>query len=121
MTAVSGDNRTPGIGPSHSHVLESNVTNSGTLTLGWINPDDFVSIGRPWNNDLFNYVARVASITFAPGRQFVLEGEMTFATAANIEGNTIVPYFTLSGAGNEDSPYKDNLDNLEQHYYRVII
>ena len=117
VTAESDDDCAPSIGPSY---FGSGVTNSGTLKLGWTNPDDFVYIGDPWNSGLLNDVARVESITF--DKVFLLEGGTTFATAANIEGHKIVPYLPFTGEGTEGNPYIiASADDWNIHHRRLLV
>ena len=78
-----------GIGPG----VESNEPyhNSGTLTLGWTNPDDYIKFGyfatRQKNS--------LNSFTFADGKMFILEGTNTIATASNIANAKLVPAAVL--------------------------
>lgn len=87
VTATGGYRESEGIG------LGRNISNSsGTLTLGWTNPSDFVKI-----NCLSNSRGKtLKSITFADGKVFVLDGTTTLATADNIAGKKIVPALTLA-------------------------
>lgn len=62
------------IGNSKNH-------NFGTLVLGWTHSTDFIQATT--------YSA--ASISFAEGKQFLLDGTTTIATTSNINGNKIVP------------------------------
>ena len=92
QVTATGNGGSEGIG------LGRNISNSsGTLTLGWTNPSDFVKI-----NCLSNSRGKtLKSITFADGKVFVLDGTTTLATADNIAGKKIVPALTLA----------DNADN----------
>ena len=85
-----------GIGPGRSDP-------SGTLKLGWTNPDDFVYI-KSGNSD-----TKIASITFVEGKQFYLEHTATFATATNLYDYKLIPYTgtlpSLAGEGTENNPY----------------
>ena len=87
VTATGGYRESEGIG------LGRNISNSsGTLTLGWTNPSDFVKI-----NCLSNSRGKtLKSIAFADGKVFVLDGTTTLATADNIAGQKIVPALTLA-------------------------
>lgn len=71
---VTGGSDAPGIGPG------CNGTASGTLTLDWTNPTDFV-----YSSDY-----ALNSITFV--KDFLLSGTDTKATSSNIGGQKIVPY-----------------------------
>ena len=110
----------PGIGPGDAKLC-FNPKNSGTLTLGWTNANDFVYISKfksdRGSSSLLGENDRNAtleSITFVDGKQFVLEGTTTIATADNMAGKKIVPYFTISGAGTEADPYTiSNTDDWE--------
>ena len=98
-------NQAPGIGPGFEYSEETgnHYYNSGTLTLGWSSPSDFV-----YNNGLKNNGgSTLESITFAEGKKFVIEGTAIMATASNIGGKKIVPFNmpTFSGAGTEEEPY----------------
>ena len=74
QVTVTGGSDAPGIGPG------CKGTASGTLTLDWTNPTDFVySSGYALN-----------SITFV--KDFLLSGTDTKATSSNIGGQKIVPY-----------------------------
>ena len=87
QVTATGNRESEGIG------LGRNISNSsGTLTLGWTNPSDFVKI-----NCLSNSRGKtLKSITFADGKVFVLDGTTTLATADNIAGKKIVPALTLA-------------------------
>ena len=67
---ITGGNGAPGIG-----------ADSGTLTLGWNAGTDFIACS--------SYA--VASITFAPGKNFILQGTTTTATPDNMGGKKLVP------------------------------
>ena len=106
VTARGGD-ETAGIGPGFS-LLGSN---SGTLTLGWTNAqEDFIYCSGYKSGS--NYYGKITlnSITFAVGKQFVIDGTATIATSSNIGGKKIVPYTTeqlpLSGAGTLENPWR---------------
>ena len=106
VTARGGD-ETAGIGPGFS-LLGSN---SGTLTLGWTNAqEDFIYCSGFKSGS--NYYGKITlnSITFAEGKQFVIDGTATIATSSNIGGKKIVPYTTeqlpLSGAGTLENPWR---------------
>ncbi len=74
QVTVTGGSDAPGIGPG------CNGTASGTLTLDWTNPTDFV-----YSSDY-----ALNSITFV--KDFLLSGTDTKATSSNIGGQKIVPY-----------------------------
>ena len=106
VTARGGD-ETAGIGPGFS-LLGSN---SGKLTLGWTNAqEDFIYCSGFKSGS--NYYGKITlnSITFAEGKQFVIDGTATIATSSNIGGKKIVPYTTeqlpLSGAGTLENPWR---------------
>ena len=92
-----GYNDVFGIGPGCAE-------SSGTLKLGWTNPDDFVYI-----NSGYTYTNRIASVTFVEGKQFYLEHTATFATATNLYDYKLIPYTgtlpSLAGSGTENNPY----------------
>ena len=75
---------------------------SGTLKLGWTNPDDFVYIKSANTNSM-------ASVTFVEGKQFYLEHTATIATATNLYDYKLIPYTgtlpSLAGSGTENNPY----------------
>jgi len=79
------DNPNIGVGPGYE--LYAPYHNSGTLTLSWTNPDDYIKCGRivTFRKSTLN------SITFADGKMFILEGTNTVATATNIANQTLVP------------------------------
>ena len=85
-----------GIGPGRAE-------SSGTLKLGWTNPDDFVYINST------TYTNRIASVTFVEGKQFYLEHTATIATATNLYDYKLIPYTgtlpSLAGSGTENNPY----------------
>ena len=83
---------------------------SGTLTLGWNNPDDYIHDGSCF--DASSQKVNVETVTFAPGKQFVIQGTTTIATPKSMIGATIVPYFTLKGKGTEEDPY--TIGNTEE-------
>ncbi len=72
---ITGGNGVPGIGSDTG-------AGSGTLTLGWNAGTDFIACS--------SYA--VASITFAPGKTFYLDGTKTIATPDNIGGKKLVPF-----------------------------
>ena len=84
-----------GIGPGRADP-------SGTLKLGWTNPDDFVYIKSANTNSM-------ASVTFVEGKQFYLEHTATIATATNLYDYKLIPYTgtlpSLAGSGTENNPY----------------
>ena len=109
-----------GIGPGYR--ILGGPAKSGTLTIGWTNPNDFVkSIGHIYRGETV-----LNSVTFVEGKRFFIDGTQTIATAADIEGNKIVPAMTTVidgyGEGNDGwafiaSPVVDNIaptavDNL---------
>ena len=55
--------------------------NHGTLVMGWTNPTDFIQA------DTYS----ASSMSFAEGKQFLLDGTTTVATTSNINGKKIVP------------------------------
>ena len=102
VTGGETDNyRAPCIGPG-GHYSINNGEPSGTLTLGWTSPEDFV--------EGYGYIldqATLSSITFVDGKQFLRDGTSTIATA-DAEGinGKIVPYvYGLPGGGTEENPY----------------
>ena len=102
-----------GIGPGYR--ILGGPTKSGTLTIGWTNPNDFVkSIGYIYRGETV-----LNSVTFVEGKRFFIDGTQTIATAADIEGNKIVPAMTTViagyGEGNDGwafiaSPVVENID-----------
>ena len=78
-----------GIGPGYE--VNEPYHNSGTLTLSWTNPDDYIMCGRiaTLRKSTLN------SITFAEGKMFILENTNTIATATNIGEKTLVPAAVL--------------------------
>ena len=93
VTVIAGSN-------SASIGHGSRSPNSGTLTLGWTNPSDFL---HTIEGDF-----GVTSVTFAGGKQFVIEGTTTIATASNAGTQKIVPYIpvgALPGSGTQSDPY----------------
>ena len=55
--------------------------NHGTLVMGWTNPTDFIQA------DTYS----AATMSFAEGKEFLLDGTTTVATTSNINGKKIVP------------------------------
>ena len=101
ITAISGGDGATAIGHGNGRGNET-----GSLTLGWTNPDDFIqatSIG-------------IDNVTFTSGKPLVFEGTQTLITFDAIsKGKTlsqkIVPYIelpTLSGQGTSGNPYNIN-------------
>ena len=89
----------PGIGPGDEGAYYYGMTpyidtkyNSGTLTIGWTEPTDFV-YSSGYANDSGS---TLTSITFAPGKEFVIANTETIATTDNIGGEMIVPYLLNS-------------------------
>ena len=97
---ASGGGHYPGISPCGVGLTDNAV--NGTLTLGWTNPDDFISTDSYDAQSIFKG-GTFASITFAEGKQFIIEGTGTIATAENFSGKKIVPAVVLA----------DNADNSE--------
>ena len=105
VTGGETDNyRAPCIGPGGHYSINKGEP-SGTLTLGWTSPEDFV--------EGYGYIlddAILSSITFVDGKQFLKDGTSTIATA-DAEGinGKIVPYvYGLPGSGTEENPYTIN-------------
>ena len=101
VTAIGGEDA-PGIGPGY--VYANGHQASGTLTLSWTNQyEDFVSSSQ---------FRDLQSISFATGKQFLIDGTSTIATSGNIGGQGIrlVPYVTepvtLTGAGTAENPWR---------------
>ena len=91
QVTATGSNSAPGIGPGCEYGEQQHY-GSGTLTLGWTSPTDFIS-----NSGFTDDMGRtLKSITFADGKVFVLDGTTTLATADNIAGKKIVPALTLA-------------------------
>ena len=89
VTAIGGSDAA-GIGPGFEQSDESGFYNSGTLTINWTSPEDFIYTNRlhcAWGGSTLN------SITFPEDRAFVLEGSETPATASNMAGKKIVPNY----------------------------
>ena len=95
-----------GIGAGYYESMGT-VQQSGYLTLGWTNPDDFVRINRLKTqepNVIDYWVFALNGLGFS--KLFVLEGTDVFANRDNLEGKKIVPCPTpLSGEGSQDNPY----------------
>ena len=91
QVTATGSNSAPGIGPGCENGEQQHY-GSGTLTLGWTSPTDFIS-NSGFTNDMGS---TLKSITFADGKVFVLDGTATLATADNIAGQKIVPALTLA-------------------------
>ena len=91
QVTATGSNSAPGIGPGCEYGEQQHY-GSGTLTLGWTSPTDFIS-NSGFTNDTGG---TLKSITFADGKVFVLDGTATLATADNIAGKKIVPALTLA-------------------------
>ena len=107
VTARGGGDETAGIGPGFSLM----GSNSGTLTLGWTNAqEDFIYCSGFKSGSSSYGKITLNSITFAEGKQFVIDGTATIATSSNIGGQKIVPYTTeqlpLSGAGTLENPWR---------------
>ena len=101
ITAISGGDGATAIGHGQGRGNET-----GSLTLGWTNPDDFLqatSIG-------------IDNFTIPSGTSLVFEGTQTLVTFDAIRNGKelkqkIVPHFnlpTLSGEGTSDYPYNIN-------------
>ena len=89
---ISGGMNAPGIGSDNA------ANPSGTLTLGWYYTDDYI--------DCSSYA--VSNLSFAEGKQFVVENEQIIATTDNIGGQKIIPAVVLANTG-------DNTAALETH------
>ena len=117
QVTVEGGYMGAGIGPGY---INSGIINSGTLTLGWTNPDDFIYViggleyagGDAASSFANNSGSTLNSISFAPDKQFLLDGTQTIATLDNIEAKKLVPYITEpSGVGTVDSPFIISSEN----------
>ena len=111
VTAIGGGDGTgdisgAGIGAGSSF----NQPRTGTLTLGWTNPDDFIYSSGYVSEPGSPFPRRLANIYFVESKQFIIEGTATIATTDNIGGKKIVPYIegqaTLSGAGTQADPWR---------------
>jgi len=102
----TGDISGAGIGAGSSF----NQPATGTLTLGWTNPDDFIYSSGYISEPSSPFKRRLANIYFVEGKQFIIEGTATIATKDNIGGKKIVPYSAeqvpLSGVGTQDNPWR---------------
>ena len=88
---IAGGTNAAGIGS------DANNAASGTLTLGWTNPGDYIHSTSGFT---------VNSITFAEGKQFLFDGTPTIVTAENIAGRKMIPYVNgLLGGGTEANPF----------------
>ena len=77
-----------GIGPgAEKPNPEGDYYDSGTLKLGWTKPTDFIDC----NGFVNPQGSTLTSITFANGKEFMLEGTETVATIENCRGKKIVP------------------------------
>ena len=77
-----------GIGPgAEKPNPEGDYYDSGTLKLGWTKPTDFIDCSGFVNPQ----GSTLTSITFANGKEFMLEGTETVATIENCRGKKIVP------------------------------
>ena len=87
-----------GIGPGY-HADEASRSNSGSLTLGWTNPDDNVYITRL---DNATGGTHVQSLSFAPGKRFIDNGSKAVlkATTEDISARVIVPLLAPTDDGN---------------------
>ena len=107
VTAIGGQDGA-GIGPGNNFY----TPNSGSLTLGWTNLEDFVHSSGYMAYPDAPFRISISHIYFIEGKQFMFDGTATIATEANLKssGETIiVPYAagqqTLSGSGTEGDPY----------------
>ena len=98
QVTATGSNSAPGIGPGCENGEQQHY-GSGTLTLGWTSPTDFIS-NSGFTNDMGS---TLESIAFADGKVFVLDGTTTLATADNIAGQKIVPALTLNDRDDNSS------------------
>ena len=100
QVTATGGKYAPGVGPGE--IMEDDNHNSGSLTIGWTNLDDFVLI----NGFTTNSGSTLNSIDFADDKQFFLDGTETVATIDNVAGQKIIPCNDdLFGTGTEDNPY----------------
>ena len=101
----------PGFAPFCT-LFKRDVCVVGTLTLGWTNPDDFISTSSD-NGQGILFSSIFASITFAEGRKFLLEGTETIATAENFIGKKMVPYLVALADNANNSEVLNKYDGKQ--------
>ena len=79
QVTATGSTNGPGIGPGYITRGSGNAYNSGTLTLGWSSPSDFLLCSGFKTDDsgMFSESSTLESITFVSGKKFVFEGGTT--------------------------------------------
>jgi hypothetical protein len=85
-----------GMQPTTNNV-EDNTYTSGTLTLGWTNPDDYIYDCSL--RGLAGHRSNVESVVFAEGKKFVLQQSKAVGTIGNIWGQTITPLLAPTDNG----------------------
>ena len=83
--------------------VNDQIYSSGTLTLGWTNPDDFIYMGL--NTTVES--TYLNSLTFAEGKQFLLRNTTTIAAPGNMAAEYIVPLMALANTGDNSSQVDD--------------
>jgi hypothetical protein len=77
--------------------IGDNTYTSGTLTLGWTNPDDYIYDCSL--RGLAGHRSNVESVVFAEGKKFVLQQSKAVCTIGNIWGQTITPLLAPTDNG----------------------
>ena len=81
--------------------VDQTTYTSGSLTLGWSKPDDYVYDFS--FSSYFTKQCNVNSFAFAPGKKFLLKDTQTVATAENIGGRTITPLLAPTNNGDNSA------------------
>ena len=83
--------------------VNDQIYNSGTVTLGWTNPDDGIFMGMTQSAEK----AHLNSLTFAEGKQFLVRNKMTIADPASLAVEYILPLMALDNTGDNSSQLDD--------------
>ena len=101
---------TAGIGPGLTEYGDdaAPTATSGSLTIGWNHPADFVRISGTvstlnLSGKTQTYTSRLQSIAFASDKIFVIDGEQHLATTADIDGKKITPAIALANNADNSS------------------
>jgi hypothetical protein len=81
--------------------IEMNDYTSGTLTLGWSKPDDYIHDCSL--QSMTTHKLNVESVSFAEGRKFLIQRTNAVCTMDNIYGETLIPLLAPTNTGNNSA------------------
>ena len=78
--------------------VDPNTYTSGTLTLGWTNPDDYI-YDCSFKGQI-QQIPNLERVSFVEGRRFLVKDKTTVITSENFYGRTSVPLLAPTNTGN---------------------